>query len=71
METSGLKDKIHSLIDKSDEETLQSVYQLLQEADYTDEFKNVLNEEQAEYYKSKEVISKEAMDELIKAVLKK
>lgn len=71
METSVLKDKIHSLVDKSDEETLQSVYQLLQEADYTDEFKNVLNEEQADYYRSKEVITKEAMDELIKAALKK
>ncbi len=71
MESSFLKDKIHSLIDGSDEETLQSVYQLLQESDYTDEFKNVLNEEQAEYYKNKEVISKEAMDELIKAALKK
>jgi predicted house-cleaning noncanonical NTP pyrophosphatase (MazG superfamily) len=71
METSVLKDKIHSLIDNSDEETLQSVYQLLQEADYTDEFKNVLNEEQVEYYRNKEVITKEAMDNLIKAALKK
>lgn len=71
METSVLKDKIHFLVDKSDEETLQSVYQLLQDADYTDEFKDVLNEEQAEYYRSKEVITKEAMDEIIKAALKK
>lgn len=71
METSTLKDKIHSLIDRSDEETLQSVYQLLQDADYTDEFKDILNEEQAEYYKNKEVISKEAMDSLIKEALRK
>ncbi len=71
MGTSVLKDKIHSLIDSTDEETLQSVYQLLQEAEYTDEFKNVLNEEQAEYYKNKEVITNEAMDNLIKEALRK
>lgn len=71
METSALKNKIHSLIDSSDEETLQSVYQLLQDADYTDEFKNMLNEERADYYKKREVITKEAMDDLIKAALGK
>ncbi len=71
METSILKSEIHSLIDSSDDETLQSVYQLLQESEYTDEFKNILNEEQAEYYKSKQVITKEAMNNLINEALKK
>lgn len=65
METSALKNKIHSLIDNCDEETLQSVYQLLGDTGYTDEFKNILNEEQAAYYKNGEIITKEAMDDLI------
>lgn len=71
MENTALKDKIHSLIDKSDEETLQSIYQLLQAPEYTDEFKNILNEEQEAYYRNKEVIAKDALDDIIEEVLKK
>ncbi len=71
METSALRNKIHSLIDSSDDDTLQSVYQLLQESDYTEEFKNILNEEQTAYYKNKQIITKEAMDHLIKEALRK
>lgn len=71
MDVSVLKNKIHALVDNSDEEMLQAVYQLLNESEYTEEFKNILNEEQADYYKNKEVISKEAMDNLIRKILKK
>jgi hypothetical protein len=42
MDTTLLKNKIHALVDSSDEEMLQSVYQLLQQTDYTEEFKNML-----------------------------
>ena len=69
MDTSVLRNKIHEIIDSSDEETLQSVYQLLQQTEYTDEFKNILNEELADYQKGKKVISKEDMDLLIQEVL--
>ena len=71
MDSSVLKMKIHALVDNSDEETLQAIYQLLNESEYTDEFKNVLDEEQADYYKNKEMISKESMDNLIREILKK
>jgi len=71
MDSSALKMKIHALVDSSDEETLQAIYQLLNESEYTEEFKNVLDEEQADYYKNKEVISKESMDNLIREILKK
>lgn len=39
--------------DESNEEMLQSVYQLLNESEYTDDFKAVLNEEQADYIRTK------------------
>ena len=71
METSALKNKIHALVDNSDEETLQSVYTLLQESDYTDEFKNILNEEYADYQRNRKVITKKEMDNLIKEAMKK
>ena len=45
MTTEILKEKIHSLVDASSEDVLESVYQLLQVPDYTTAFKNVLNEE--------------------------
>jgi hypothetical protein len=71
METSVLKNKIHTLVDNSDEETLQSVYTLLQESDYTDEFKSILDKEYTDYHKNKKVISTEEMDNLIKEAMKK
>lgn len=71
METSTLKNKIHSLVEGSDEETLQSIYQLFNEAEYTDEFKNILNEERANYEKSKQVISKAEMNKLIQEMMNK
>jgi predicted house-cleaning noncanonical NTP pyrophosphatase (MazG superfamily) len=70
METTRLKNKIHSLIENSDEEMLQSVYQILQETDYTDEFKNVLNEEFASYQKDKKVITQTTMNTFIEQVMK-
>lgn len=71
METSALKNKIHSLIDISDEETLQSIYQLFNEAEYTDDFKNMLKEEQADYKKNNQVISQAEMNRLIKEMMNK
>jgi len=71
MNNSALRDKIHQLVGNSDDEDLQAVYQILQQTEYTDEFKNLLNEEFGDYQKPKKVISKEEMDLLIKEVLKK
>lgn len=66
-----LKDKIHQLVENSDEEMLEAVYQLLQQTDYTEEFKNILNEEFSDYQRNKQAISKAEMDALIQEVLNK
>ncbi len=71
MDASRLREKVHHLVDKSNEDLLQSVYQLLEESEYTDEFKNILNEEQADYQKGKVVLSKEEMEMLIEQALKR
>ena len=71
METSTLREKIHNLVDSSNEDVLQSVIQLLEETEYTDNFKNILNDELADYQKSKSSISKNEMDELINKAMKK
>ncbi|MBA4196327.1 MAG: hypothetical protein C0459_02125 [Chitinophaga sp.] len=71
MKTSSLKEKVHSLVETSDNETLESVYQLLKGEEYTDEFKNTLNEEWEDYNKTKTVINQDEMNNLIQAVLKK
>ena len=53
------------LIDNSPEEKLQEVYDLLEEGDYTYEFKKELEEEYAAYKKDNTVISKEEIDKLV------
>ena len=69
MTTEILKEKIHSLVDASNEDVLESVYQLLQAPDYTTAFKNVLNEEFDAYKKDSEVLTPSQMDVLIKQIL--
>lgn len=71
MDTSALKNRILALVDESNEEMLQAVYQLLSEPEYTEEFKNILDEERSDYYNNKEVINKETLDNLIREILKK
>ena len=71
MSDSALKNKIHKLVDNSDDEMLEAVYQLLQETEYTDEFKHILNEEFADYQANKKVISKDEVDSQIQDILKK
>ncbi len=71
MGNSVLKEKIYSLIDNSNPETLQAVYQLLKESDYNNDFKNILNEELADYKKNGKVVTSKEMDELIRTELKR
>ncbi len=68
MEIVALREKLHSLIDTSSEDRLLEIYSLLAE-DYTEEFKEELEEEYADYKKNGEVISKEAIDEVIEQML--
>ncbi|MDI9365558.1 MAG: hypothetical protein QM541_11445 [Flavobacterium sp.] len=69
MTTEILKEKIHSLVDASSEDVLESVYQLLQAPNYTTAFKNVLNEEFEAYQKDGEALTASQMDVLIKQIL--
>ena len=68
METSTLREKLHSLIDTSSEEKLIEVYSVFED-NYTDEFKANLNEEYADYQQKNELISKEEMDKVIEKLL--
>lgn len=69
METSTLREKLHSLIDNSPEEKLIEVYSIFREEEYTNEFKANLNEEYADYQQNGEVISREEMNEVIDKLL--
>jgi hypothetical protein len=44
MQVSELKEKLHSLIENSSEDTLEYMYSLLEGADNTDEFKTELDQ---------------------------
>lgn len=68
MESSTLREKLHSLIDASSEEKLMEVYSVFED-NYTDEFKAILDEEYADYQRNKEVVSKEEMDKVIEKLL--
>lgn len=68
METSALREKLHSLIDNSPEDKLMEVYAVFKE-EYTDEFKAGLEEEYADYKKNGEVISKAQLAEAIEKLL--
>ena len=69
MSINTLREKLHTLIDNSPEEKLQEVYNLLEEGDYTDEFKKELEEEYAAYEKDDTVISKDEIDKLVEELI--
>lgn len=71
MSNSTLRDRIHQLVDNSDEEMLEAVYQLLQQTEYTDEFKNILHEEFATYQATKKVITREEVNKEVQNIMKK
>ena len=68
METSALREKLHSLIDNSTEDKLIEVYALFEE-EYSDEFKADLEEDYSDYKKTGEVISKAQLDQAIAKLL--
>lgn len=69
MEVKDLKEKLHTLIEQSSEETLEYVYALLEQAAYTDEFKAVLDEEYKEYRKDKTGDARKDIDVMISGLL--
>ncbi len=64
MEITVLREKLHALINTSSKDKLQHVYELLEE-EYTDEFKNILEEEYAAYQKDGVVIPRKEIKEAV------
>ncbi|HEX3023657.1 MAG TPA: hypothetical protein VHP12_00475 [Chitinophagaceae bacterium] len=72
MEITALREKLHSLINTSSEDKLQHVYELLEEEnEYSDEFKNILEEEYTAYLKDGAVISRSEINEAVEKLIQK
>jgi len=69
METTTLREKLHSLIDISPADKLEEVYHLLNDEEYSDVFKMELDKEYSSYQNDGEVISKEDIDGMIQQLL--
>ena len=67
----NLRTELHKMIDKFPEDKLQEVYELLQDTDYPDELKEMLDNEFEEYQQTGEAVSKEEVDKIINAILAK
>ena len=50
---------------------LREVYEFLQEDEYSDEFKQMLDKEYEDYERTGEAVSKEEVDKIIQAILSK
>ncbi len=68
MEITELREQLHNLVNTSSEEKLLEIYNLF-EQDYSDEFKDELEEEYADYKTNGEIISREAVNEAIEFML--
>ncbi|MEO6453044.1 MAG: hypothetical protein ABIN97_03175 [Ginsengibacter sp.] len=69
METTILREKLHTLIDNSTDDKLQAVFHLLQDEEYSDAFKSELDAEFASYQKEGESISKDEIDKIAEQLL--
>ncbi len=69
METSTLREKLHTLIDNSTEDKLQEVFHILQDEEYSESFKAELDAEFVSYQKDGESISKEEIDKMVEQLL--
>ena len=67
----NLRTELHNMIDKLQEDKLQKVYELLQDTEYPDELKEILDNEFEEYQRTGEAVSKEEVDKTIQAILSK
>ncbi len=69
MEATTLRKKLHTLIDISPEAKLKEVYHLLQDDEYFEKFKAMLDDEFNQYQKNGEIISQEEINNLIEQLL--
>ncbi|MGN6619042.1 MAG: hypothetical protein ACTHJ5_17835 [Ilyomonas sp.] len=66
-----LRKELHRMIDNFSDEKLREIYELLQEDEYSDEMKQILDEEYEDYIKTREVVTKEEVDKLVHELLYK
>jgi hypothetical protein len=69
METTTLREKLHSLIETSSKDKLEEIYDFFQEDDYSDDFKAMLDNEFEQYQKDGEGIPREEVDKIIEQLL--
>ncbi|MEO6135200.1 MAG: hypothetical protein ABIP35_08610 [Ginsengibacter sp.] len=69
METSTLREKLHSLIETSSEEKLEKIYDFFSEEEYSDDFKAMLDNEFEQYQRDGEGISRDEVDKMIEQLL--
>ena len=69
METTTLREKLHSLIDISSEDKLEEIYDFFKEEEYPDEFKEMLDNEYEQYQKNGEGIPREEIDKMVGQLL--
>ena len=69
METATLREKLHTLIDKSTNDKLEEIFHLLQEEEYSDTFKSELDAEFASYQNDGETVSKEEINKMVEQML--
>lgn len=67
----NLRTEIHNLIDNAPEQKLQEVYELLQNDEYSNDMKMMLDNEYDDYQKNGEVVTKKEVDKIIHDLLYK
>lgn len=67
----SIRKELHEMIDSFPEKKLQEVYELLQNDEYSDEMKRMLDGEYEDYERTGEAVSKEDADKIIQAILTK
>ncbi len=69
MQVNELKEKLHSLMENSSEETLEYMYSLLEGPDYSDDFKTKPGQEYEAYQEDETGNAREEIDRMIKKLL--
>ncbi len=71
MDTKELKEKLHILIENSNDDRLEQVYSILEQMDYSEEFKAILDEEYNAYRSDATGDSRSDVDKLVNSLLRK
>lgn len=69
METTTLREKLHSLIETSSKDKLEEIYDSFQDNEYSEDFKVMLDAEFEQYQKDGEAVSYEETNKFIEQLL--